>query len=118
MELGDDAPPAYPESEHSLSPLMSPSSTKSEDWYTAPSSLGSDSEPDSDLDLSRWPTISNVPSVLESQSDNIKAADAELTQLKGKAKVLPRISGTAGGVDMVNAGQMELRSAVDSGIRM
>ncbi len=118
MELGGDAPPASPESGHSLSPPMSPqSSTKSEDWYTAPSSLGSSTESNSDSDSNRWSTISNAPSV-ESQSDNLKAADAELIRFKGKAKVERRISGTAGGVDMVNAAQMELRSAVDPRTRM
>jgi hypothetical protein len=97
MELDSDGPPASPESGHS------------EEWYTPPSSLGSSTESDSDSD--RWSTMSNAPSA-ESQSENLKAADYEM---RGKAKVLRHISGTASGVDTVNAAQMELRSAVDPG---
>jgi hypothetical protein len=109
MELDDDAPPASPKG-----------STESEDWYTASSNLGSSTESDSDsgsgsdsdLDSDRWSTISNAPSA-ESQSENLKAAD---TEMRGKAKVEARgISGTAGGVDTVNAAHMELRSPVVPG---
>ncbi|KAF8492995.1 hypothetical protein F5888DRAFT_858025 [Russula emetica] len=100
MELDDDAPPGSPESGHSHSPATSPeSSTESEDWYTAPSSLGS-SDSDSDSDSDRWSTISNAPSA-DSLSENLKAANYEL---KGKAKVSRRISGTASGVDLVERG--------------
>ncbi|KAF8492997.1 hypothetical protein F5888DRAFT_858664 [Russula emetica] len=106
VELDDDGPPGSSESghsRHSHSQLTSPeSSTKSEDWYTAPTSLGSSTES----------TISNAPNA-ESLSENLKAADYEL---KGKAKVSRRISGIANnGVDTVNAGaaDMELRSTVD-----
>ena len=105
MEL-DDAPPASPKSGHSDSPPTSPGwSSESEDWHcqTAPSSLlGSSTDSDSE----RW---SDAPST-ESQSENLNAADSEM---RGKAKVSRRISGTASGVDTVNAAQMELRSAVD-----
>ena len=67
------------------------------------SSLGSSTESD------QWSTISNAPSE-EFQSEDLKAVDSDL---KGKEKVLRRISGTASGADsdMVNAAQMELRSA-------
>ena len=108
MELDGDAPPESPGSGHSDSPPTSQEwSTESDDWYTAPSSLGSSTESDSD----RWSTISNAPSA-ESQTENLKAADYEL---KGKAKVSRRISGTTSGVHTVNAAQMELRTAVDPG---
>ncbi|KAF8492983.1 hypothetical protein F5888DRAFT_857780 [Russula emetica] len=107
MELDDDVPPGSPESGHSHSPATSSeSSTESEDWHSAPSSLAS-----SDSDSDRWSTISNAPSA-DSLSENLKAADYEL---KGKAKVSRRISGTASGVDPVNAADMVLRSAVDPG---
>jgi hypothetical protein len=112
MELDDDAPPASPESGHSDPPPTSPEwSTESEDWHTPPSSLGSSTESESDPD--RWSTISNAPSA-ESQSENLNAAD---TEMRGKAKVSRRISGTAshGGVHTVDAAQMELRNAVDPG---
>jgi hypothetical protein len=113
MELNDDAPPPpSPESAHSHSPPPSPvGSTESEDWHTAPTSPGSSTESGSDSSSDYWSTISNSPSA-ESQSENLKAADSEM---RGKAKVSRRISGTASGVDMVNAAQMELRSAVDPG---
>jgi hypothetical protein len=87
MELDDNAPPGSPESGHSHSPATSSeSSTESEDWYTAPSSLGSDSDSDSD----RWSTISNAPSA-DSLSKNLEDVNYEL---KGKAKVERRISGS------------------------
>jgi hypothetical protein len=118
-ELDDDAPPKSSESGHSpptslewstesedwnTAPSSLGSSTGSEGWYTAPTSPGSSTESDSDSD--RWSTISNAPSA-ESQSENLKTADSDLIQLKGKAKVSRRISGTASGVDTMNA---ELRS--------
>jgi hypothetical protein len=110
MDIDHDAPPGSPESGYSHSPPPSPEgSTVSEDWHTAPTSPGSSTEWDSDSD--RWSTISNAPSA-ESQSENLKAAD---TEMRGKAKVSRRISGTARGVDTVNAAQMQLRSAVDPG---
>ena len=94
MELDDDAPPGSPEHGHSDSPPTSPEgSTKSGDWYTAPPSLVSSTESDSDME--RWSTISNAPST-ESQSENLKAAD---TEMRGKAKVLPDTSGSSDGDD-------------------
>jgi hypothetical protein len=114
MDIDDDAPPGSPESGYSVSSTNSEGSTESKDWYTAPSSLGSSTDSDSDSDPDRWSTISNAPSS-ESQSENLKAADSEMIQLKGKAKVSRRTSGTASGVDTMNAAQMELRSAVDPG---
>ena len=88
IELDGDAPPGSSESGHSDSLPTSPGwSTQSEGWYTAPSSVGSDSDSD------RWSTISNAPSEA-SQSENLKAADEEM---RGKAKVSRRISGTASG---------------------
>jgi hypothetical protein len=114
MELDGDAPPTTPEwstesEDWYTQPSSQGSSTESEDWYTPPSSPGSSTE--SDLDSDRWSTISNAPSA-ESQSENLKAADSEM---RGKAKVSRHISGTAGGVDTVNAVQMELRSVDDPG---
>jgi hypothetical protein len=98
MELDGDAPQTTPESStESEDWYTPPSSQESEDWYTPPSSPGSSTE--SDLDSDRWSTISNAPSA-ESQSKNLKAADSEM---RGKAKVSRHISGTAGGVDTVNA---------------
>jgi hypothetical protein len=112
MELNDDAPPGSPESAHSHSPPPSPvGSTESEDWHTAPPSPGSSTESGSDSGSDYWSTISNSPGA-ESQSENLKAAD---TEMRGRAKVSRRISGTARGVDTVNAAQMQLRSAVDPG---
>ncbi len=98
---------------HHSSPLTTPegsTESDSEDWHTAPSSLGSSTESTSAA-ADRSSTISNAPSA-ESQFENFNAADSEM---KGKAKVSRRISGTASGVDTVNAAQMELRSAVDPG---
>lgn len=111
MELDSDAPPPSSEAEDSHWPPSSPEwqSAESEDWSTAPSSLGSSTESDSDPD--RWSTISNAPSA-ESQSENLKAAD---TEMRGKAKVSRRISGIANGVNTVDAAQMESRSMVDPG---
>jgi hypothetical protein len=103
MELDDDAPPGSPASGHSDTAPTSPVSTKSDDWYTAPSNEGSPTGSDSDSE--RWSTISNAPSA-ESQSENLRTADNEM---RGKATVLRRISGI--GIDMVDAAQMELRSA-------
>jgi hypothetical protein len=109
MELDDDGPPASSESGDSHSEW----STESEDFHTAPSSLGSSTDSDSDSDSDHWSAISNAPSAdSESQPENLKGAD---TEMRGKAEVSRRISGTAGGVDSVNAAQMELRSAVDPG---
>jgi hypothetical protein len=104
MDLGDDAPPASPESGDSYSEWSTDSG--SEDFHTAPSSPGSSTE--SHSDSHRRSTIPNTPSA-ESQSENLKAAD---TEMRGKTKVLRRISGTASGIDAVSAAQMELRSAV------
>ena len=84
-ELGDDAPPS-----------------------DRPSSLGSDSDSD------RSSAISNAPSE-ESQPESEKLEAADNYDPKDKTKVLPGISGTASGVDMVNAAQTELRSSVDPG---
>jgi hypothetical protein len=112
MELDDDAPPGSPESGPSHSQPTSPKwSAESEDWHTAPPSVGSSTVSGSDPD--RWSTISNPPSA-ESQSENLNAVDAEM---RGNAKVSRRISGTASDVHTrpVNAAQMELRSAVDPG---
>ncbi len=102
MGVDSDAPAPSPqgstESEQSHTPPSSPDwSTESEHWHTPPSehwhtppsSLGSSTESDSDSD--RWSTISNAPST-ESQFENLQAVDQEL---KGKAKVERRISGTA-----------------------
>jgi hypothetical protein len=103
MDLDDEAPPPSPESGHSRSPPGSPEgSTESEDWHTAPGSPGSSTESDldSDLDSDHWSTISNAPSA-ESLSENLKAADSEM---RGKAKVSRRISGTASGADTVKRG--------------
>ena len=54
-------------------------------------------------------------SLTELDSGLSAESDAERHDLKGKAKVSRRISGTASGVDTVNAAQMELRSAIDPG---
>src|SRR6266403_2556238 len=102
MYVDTDAPApsqkSSTESEYSHTPSSSPEwSTESEHWHTPPSehwhtppsSLGSSTESDSDSD--RWSTISNAPST-ESQFENLQAVDQEL---KGKAKVERRISGTA-----------------------
>lgn len=92
--------PCRPELVDDMAPSSPECSTKSEDWYTPPSSLGL-----SDSDSEHWSTISNAPSA-ESQSENVRAADYEL---KGKTKASRHISGTpTSGVDMVNAVQMEL----------
>ena len=129
-----DAPPGSPESGYSHSPPATPQSgyshspqaslewpTESEDWYTAPPSPGSStksedfhtapSSPGPDSGSDPWSTVSNAPNT-ESQSENIKADD---TEMKGKATVERRISGTDSGFDTVNADQMELRSAVVPG---
>ena len=71
IELDGDAPPGSPED----SPPTSPKGST-----------------ESDSGMDRWSTISNVPSA-ESQSENLKAAD---TEMRGKAKALPGISGTSG----------------------
>jgi hypothetical protein len=69
--------------------------------------LGGDAPPQSSLvESGRRPTISNAPSGEEPQPEDFKPADSDL---KGKGNVLRRISGTASGVDTVNAAQMELR---------
>ena len=110
MDVGDDGPRASSESGHSFSPPMSPASSKGpEGWHTAPSSLGSSMN--SESDSGRWSTMSNAPSV-ESQSENLKAAESALIEAKGKSKASRQFSGTAGGVNMVNAAQIELQSAV------
>jgi hypothetical protein len=103
MELNDDAPPGSPKSGDSHSPPVGPADSESEEWYTAPSSLGS-----SDADAGPSSSTSNAPNA-ESQSENLRGAD---TEMRGKTKVERRIYGTASGVDSVNAAQMELRSVV------
>jgi hypothetical protein len=112
MDLDDDAPPGSPESTHSHSWPTSPEgSTESEDWHTAPSSplAGTPStELDSDLDSDYRPAISNAPSA-ESLSETADSG------MRGKAKVSRRISGTASGVDTVNAARTELWSADPGG---
>ena len=114
MDVGDDAPPGSPRSGYSVSPPPSPRwSTRSEDWthwYEAPSSLGRSTGSDSDSD--DWQTTISSPPSVASQSENLKAADSDY-ELKGNAKVPRHISGTASGVDIVNAAEIELRSAVD-----
>jgi hypothetical protein len=116
--LGEPAPPPLPYLGHVYVPPQIPVDSDRESVEleddAPPESLGSSTESDSDSDSDRWSTISNAPSA-ESQSENLKAADSQLIQLEGNAKVSRRISGTASGVDTVNAAQMELRSAIDPG---
>ena len=57
------------------------------------------------------PASPNAPRA-DPQSENLTAADSNL---EGKAKVSRRISGTASGVDMMDAARIELPSAADSG---
>jgi hypothetical protein len=70
---------------------------------------------DSDSDSS-WSesTISNAPSDPKESLSERPLPRAADNDLKDEVRVSRRISGSAGGVDMANAAQMELRSAVDS----
>lgn len=122
IDLDDGTQPPVSESEHSdysdsppspvsstgpgdfhTAPSSPVSSTGPGDFHTAQSSLGSPTESDSELDSGsedRWSTISNAASE-ESQSENLEAADSELTQSKGKATVSRRTSGTVSGFERV-----------------
>ena len=95
----------------------------SEDFNRGPMEVGVDTRPktppsgiessaESDSDSGRWSTISNAPSA-KSQSEDLKAAESALIELKGKAKVLPSDSGASSSVDTVDAAQVEMRSVVD-----
>lgn len=106
MELDSDAPLNSKSGDLHSTPTSPEWSTGSEDWHTAPSSIGSPTESESESD--HWSTISNAPSA-GSQAENLKAADAEM---RGKAQVSRR-SSESGGFHTVNVAQMELRSAVD-----
>jgi len=68
-------------------------------------------EPPGNTPPARLWSLKELDPGLSAESD----AELEGHDLKGKAKVSRRISGTASGVDTVNAAQMELRSAVDPG---
>jgi hypothetical protein len=76
--LGESAPPPLPHVPPQIPADSDRESVELED-DAPPSSLGSSTESDSDSE--RWSTISNAPSE-ESQSENIKAVDSELSRFR------------------------------------